>query len=104
MDQLGEALQRVAQPGYEPVLLTTAGLRRPLRQIALRFFPELAVISYAELGSSGEVDVLENADSLNADSLILDKKNRPACSHQNLTLFILVARATLAGRYSRHHR
>ena len=59
MDQLGEALQRVAQLGHEPVLLTTAGLRRPLRQITLRFYPELAVISYAELGSSGEVDVLE---------------------------------------------
>ena len=66
MDELGEALARVAQLGYEPVLLTTAGLRRPLRQITLRFFPELAVISYAELGSSGEVDVLE---TIGADSL-----------------------------------
>jgi flagellar biosynthesis protein FlhA len=51
IDQLGRALQEGSALGRECVLLTTAGLRRQLRQITSRFHPDLAVLSYTEIGT-----------------------------------------------------
>jgi len=58
VDQLGKALQDAQAQGHDPVLLTTGALRRSLRQISGRFFPDLAVVSYTELGSSTAVEVV----------------------------------------------
>jgi len=44
--------------GHDPVLLTTASLRRSLRQITSRFYPDLAVLSYSELAPGVEVEVV----------------------------------------------
>jgi flagellar biosynthesis protein FlhA len=57
MDRLGAAVRAALGSGREPVLLTTAPLRRPLRQVVMRFHPELAVLSYAELPGDAQVEV-----------------------------------------------
>jgi flagellar biosynthesis protein FlhA len=51
VDQIGRGIQEANALGREPVLLTTAGLRRQLRQITARFHPDLPVMSYTEIGT-----------------------------------------------------
>ncbi len=51
IDQIGRSLQEASALGREAVLLTTAGLRRQLRQITSRFHADLAVLSYSEIGT-----------------------------------------------------
>jgi flagellar biosynthesis protein FlhA len=58
MDRISSLLQTAVASGAEPALLTTAPLRRPMRQIIARFHPELPVISYAEIGAAIPVDVV----------------------------------------------
>ena len=58
VDQLGKHTQEALASGHDPVLLTTATLRRSLRQITSRFYPDLAVISYSELVPGINVDVV----------------------------------------------
>ncbi len=58
VDQLGKAVQDASGQGRDPVLLTTGALRRSLRQISARFFPDLPVLSYTELGSHIPVEVV----------------------------------------------
>ncbi len=58
VDQLGKALQEASAQGVDPVLLTTGALRRSLRQITSRFFPDLSVISYTELANGVPVEVV----------------------------------------------
>ncbi|MFM2091605.1 MAG: flagellar biosynthesis protein FlhA, partial [Planctomycetota bacterium] len=57
VDQLGQTLQQAHAQGHDPVLLTTASLRRSLRQITARFHPDLAVLSYSEIGTTTPVEV-----------------------------------------------
>jgi flagellar biosynthesis protein FlhA len=57
VDQLGKAAQETMAAGHDPVLLTTAALRRSLRQITSRFYPDLAVLSYSELAPGIDVEV-----------------------------------------------
>ena len=58
IDQLGTALHTAYAAGHDPVLLTTASLRRSLRQITARFHGDLAVLSYSEIGASTPVEVV----------------------------------------------
>ena len=58
VDQLGKVTQEAMASGNDPVLLTTAALRRSLRQITSRFFPDLAVLSYSELAPGIDVEVV----------------------------------------------
>jgi flagellar biosynthesis protein FlhA len=51
IDQMGRCLQEASALGRDAVLLTTAGLRRQLRQITSRFHADLAVLSYSEIGT-----------------------------------------------------
>ncbi len=51
IDQIGRSLQESSALGRDAVLLTTAGLRRQLRQITSRFHADLAVLSYSEIGT-----------------------------------------------------
>ncbi|TVR12170.1 MAG: flagellar biosynthesis protein FlhA [Planctomycetota bacterium] len=62
MDRLGNAQQQALAAGLEPVLLVTGQLRKPMRQITSRFYPDLAVISYSELPPGTDVDVVETLD------------------------------------------
>ena len=57
VDQLGKVTQENMAAGHDPVLLTTASLRRSLRQITSRFYPDLAVLSYSELAPGIDVEV-----------------------------------------------
>ena len=59
MDTLGQAIQQAMALGHDPVLLTTANLRRQLRQITVRFYPDLPVVSYSEIGNQIQVEVVE---------------------------------------------
>ena len=58
VDKLGELMQEASTSGHEAVLLCTAPLRRHLRQIVHRFLPDLPVVSYSELGSGIQVEVI----------------------------------------------
>jgi flagellar biosynthesis protein FlhA len=58
VDQIGKITQTAMASGHEPVLLTTANLRRPLRQISARFYPDMPVLSYSELPPGVQVDVV----------------------------------------------
>jgi flagellar biosynthesis protein FlhA len=58
VDQLGKVTRAAAAAGHDPVLLTTAALRRSLRQITSRFYAELPVISYSELAPGIPVEVV----------------------------------------------
>lgn len=58
VDQIGKLTQTAMVAGHEPVLLTTATLRRSLRQITARFYPDLPVLSYSELPPGAQVDVV----------------------------------------------
>jgi flagellar biosynthesis protein FlhA len=58
VDQLSKVLQEASAQGVDPVLLTTGALRRSLRQITSRFFPDLSVISYTELANGIPVEVV----------------------------------------------
>jgi flagellar biosynthesis protein FlhA len=51
IDQIGRSLQESSALGRDAVLLTTAGLRRQMRQITSRFHADLAVLSYSEIGT-----------------------------------------------------
>jgi len=58
VDQLGKLMQEALAGGHDPVLLTTATLRRHLRQITSRFYADLAVLSYSELTPGVQVEVV----------------------------------------------
>jgi flagellar biosynthesis protein FlhA len=58
IDQLGKSIQDATAQGHDPVLLTTGALRRSLRQITARFHAELPVLSYTELGTGVNVEVV----------------------------------------------
>jgi len=58
VDQIGRLAQTAMAGGSEPVLLTTATLRRSLRQITARFYADMPVVSYSELPPGAQVDVV----------------------------------------------
>ncbi len=58
VDQLGKLVQEALSAGHDPVLLTTATLRRHLRQITSRFYADLSVLSYSELTPGVQVEVV----------------------------------------------
>ena len=58
IDRLGQAVQDALAQNCEPVLLTTGQLRRHMRQITQRMLPDLAVVSYGEIGADIPVEVL----------------------------------------------
>jgi flagellar biosynthesis protein FlhA len=58
VDQLGKLIQEALSAGHDPVLLTTATLRRHLRQITSRFYADLSVLSYSELTPGVQVEVV----------------------------------------------
>ncbi len=58
MDKINQTAQESLARGSDPVLLTTAPLRRHMHQIVSRFMPDLPVVSYSEIGSSVSVDIV----------------------------------------------
>ena len=53
-DQMG----RAAAAGHEPLLLTSARIRRPMRRLLERSLPTLAVLSFAEIAREVEVEAV----------------------------------------------
>jgi flagellar biosynthesis protein FlhA len=52
---LAQELERTAAQGLQPVLLTSARIRRPLRRLTERSLPTLAIIAFSEIAA--EIDV-----------------------------------------------
>jgi flagellar biosynthesis protein FlhA len=50
----------ITEQGLQPVLLSTARVRLPLKRLLARVLPQLAVLSYNEIGPSVQVQVLGN--------------------------------------------
>ena len=76
MDRLGQAIQTALAQGHEAVLLVTGQLRRHLRQITVRFYPDLPVVSYSEIGTNTAVEVL---DTITLDNAV-DTVNEPVAT------------------------
>jgi flagellar biosynthesis protein FlhA len=59
-DQLGERTVQAVQPmvlsGQEPVVLTSAPVRRYFRRIAQRYLPKIVVLSYNEIDPAVKVE------------------------------------------------
>ena len=51
-------MERAAARGQEPVLLTSARIRRPLRKLIERSLPTLPVLAYCEISSEVEVEAV----------------------------------------------
>ncbi len=51
-----EAIERTIARGYEPVILTSPGVRRHLRSLLGRYFPAVPVLSHAEIMPEIEVE------------------------------------------------
>ena len=51
-------LEHAAASGYQPVLLTSARIRRPMRKLLERALPALAVLSFSEVAREIEVEAV----------------------------------------------
>ena len=51
-------LEHAAASGYQPVLLTSARIRRPIRKLMERALPALAVLSFSEVAREAEVEAV----------------------------------------------
>jgi flagellar biosynthesis protein FlhA len=51
-------MERSASAGYQPVLLTSGRIRRPLRKLIERSLPQLAVLSFSEIAREIEVEAV----------------------------------------------
>src|SRR3546814_11607011 len=58
MSSITQAVRDVEQTGRRPVLVCSAGLRSPLRRLLRTVDPDLAVMSYAELDRTVQVDAI----------------------------------------------
>ncbi|MDN5361802.1 MAG: flagellar biosynthesis protein FlhA [Moorella sp. (in: firmicutes)] len=59
LGRLGQAVEKAALGGGQPVLLCSARVRLPLRRLLQRSFPHLAVLAYNELEPGLEVEAVE---------------------------------------------
>ncbi|MEX2446361.1 MAG: flagellar biosynthesis protein FlhA [Dehalococcoidia bacterium] len=55
---LASQLERAAASGQQPVLLTSARIRRPMRRLIERALPSLAVLSFSEVAREVEVEAV----------------------------------------------
>jgi len=55
LQRLGQELERLAATGHLPIVLTSARIRLPFRRLTERALPNLAVLSFAEVASQGDV-------------------------------------------------
>ena len=53
--RIGEAMEQLAQLGYQPVLLCSAQSRMPIARLVERSLSSLAVLSYNEVSPQVEV-------------------------------------------------
>ena len=49
LQRIGQAMERMAQQGYQPVLLCSSRLRLPLRRLTERSLPNLVLLSFGEI-------------------------------------------------------
>jgi len=56
--RLAGEMERAASAGFQPVLLCSARIRRPIRRMIERSLPQLPVLAYAEVSSEVEVEAI----------------------------------------------
>ncbi|MEZ4502197.1 MAG: flagellar biosynthesis protein FlhA [Dehalococcoidia bacterium] len=56
--RLANELERAASAGFQPVLLCSARIRRPIRRMIERSLPQLPVLAYAEVSNEVEVEAI----------------------------------------------
>jgi len=59
LGKLGQAVEKAALGGVQPVLLCSARVRLPLRRLLQRSFPHLPILAYNELEPGLEVEAVE---------------------------------------------
>ncbi|MFW5981242.1 MAG: FHIPEP family type III secretion protein, partial [bacterium] len=58
IDKIANQVQTLVQQGHLPVLLTAPMLRRPLKELTYRTLKELIALSYNELDSQIDIQVI----------------------------------------------
>lgn len=58
LGKIGTQIQALLEQGHDPILLTAPMLRRPLKELTFRSLKELVVISYNELDTHINIEVL----------------------------------------------
>lgn len=58
LEKIGTQIQALLEQGHDPILLTAPMLRRPLKELTFRSLKELVVISYNELDTHINIEVL----------------------------------------------
>jgi len=62
LHKIGKAMEKLAQEGHQPVLLSSAAIRLSLRRVTERSLPNLAVLSYNEVTPDAEIYVADMID------------------------------------------
>jgi len=58
LEKIGSTLQTLLEQGHDPIVLTSPMIRRPLKELTFRSFPEIIVLSFNELESNVNLQVL----------------------------------------------
>jgi flagellar biosynthesis protein FlhA len=56
LQEIGRAVEQLAQVGHQPILLCSADVRRPLARLTERSLPNLTVLSYNEIAPTVQVE------------------------------------------------
>ncbi len=68
LHRIGKAMEKLAQEGHQPVLLSSAAIRLSLRRVTERSLPNLAVLSYNEVTPDAEIYVADMIDIVEGTS------------------------------------
>lgn len=56
LQEIGQAMEQLAQIGHQPILLCSGDVRRPLARLTERSLPNLTVLSYHEISPMAQVE------------------------------------------------
>ncbi|MDH3392374.1 MAG: flagellar biosynthesis protein FlhA [Desulfobulbaceae bacterium] len=62
LEAIEETAEKITGDGYQPIIITTAILRRHLRQLLERFMPQILVLSHNELTTTTKIQSLGSID------------------------------------------
>ena len=58
IESISQEAQKLLQQGKEPILVTSPMIRRPLKELTSRSFPQLTILSFSELAPNVNLEVL----------------------------------------------
>ena len=62
LEAIEETAEKISNEGYQPIIITTAALRRHLRQLVERFMPQVLILSHNELTTTTKIQSLGSID------------------------------------------